>query len=109
MAGVAFANLQTGLTFIPLVQHFESYNGDIDISQTAMRLIALQPFGEDWWAKADLKAPYDWENDAWPASAEIQVGKNLNEKVALYSDLLVGIGGDRTFDQGIGVGLRFKY
>ena len=109
LAGVAFANLDTGLTLIPLVQHFESYNGDTDISQTAMRLIALQPFGQGWWAKADLKVPYDWENSAWPASAEIQIGKNLNGKIALYSDLLLGIGEDRTFDQGIGVGLRFKY
>lgn len=109
LAGVAFANLDTGLTLIPLVQHFESYNGHTDISQTAMRLIALQPFAQAWWAKADLKVPYDWENSAWPASAEVQIGKNLNEKVALYTDILVGVGGDRTFDNGIGVGLRFKY
>lgn len=109
LAGVAFANLKTGLTLIPLIQHFESYNGDVDISQTAMRLIALQPFGDGWWAKADLKAPYDWENSEWPASAEVQVGKNLNEKVALYGDLLIGIGSDRSFDQGVGIGLRFKY
>ncbi len=109
LAGVAFANLNTGLTLIPLVQHFESYNGDTDVSQTAMRLIALQPFGEGWWAKADFKVPYDWENSAWPASAEVQIGKNLNKSVALYTDLLLGVGSDRTFDQGIGVGLRFKY
>lgn len=109
LAGVAFANVDTGLTLIPLIQHFESYNGDVDISQTAMRVIALQPFAKDWWAKADLKVPYDWENSAWPASAEVQIGKNLNERMALYTDILVGIGSDRTFDHGVGIGLRFKY
>ncbi|SLN61964.1 hypothetical protein ROA7450_03232 [Roseovarius albus] len=109
LAGVAFANSKTGLTLIPLIQHFESYNGDADISQTAIRLIALQPFGEGWWVKADLKTPYDWENNAWPASAEVQVGKNLNDKVAMYADVLLGLGDDRAFEQGVGVGVRFKY
>lgn len=62
--GFAFSNTSTGLTLIPLVQHFASYNGFTDVSQTAMRLIALQPFGDGYWAKADIKVPYDWENDA---------------------------------------------
>lgn len=108
-AGVAFANPNTGLTLIPLVQHFASYSGRTDISQTALRLIALQPFARDYWAKLDLKAPYDWENATWPATAEIQIGYNINQKIALYGDLLVGLGSDRPFDQGFGLGLRFKY
>ncbi len=108
-AGVALANLNTGLTLIPLVQHFASYNGSTDISQTSARLIALQPFADTWWIKADLKLPYNWENETWPASAEVQLGKNLSDGVALYGDVLVGLGKDRTFDKGIGVGLRFKY
>lgn len=107
--GVALANLQTGLTLIPLVQHYESYNGPTDVSQTAMRLIALQPFGDGYWAKMDLKLPYDWSNDIWPASAEFQLGKNLNAKLALYGDLFVGLGRDRLYDHGLGVGIRFKY
>ncbi len=107
--GFALANTKTGLTLIPLVQHFASYNGSANVSQTAMRLIALQPFGDGYWAKADIKAPYDWENDSWPATAEFQIGKNLSPGIALYADVLVGIGADRPYDQGAGVGLRFNY
>ena len=106
--GIAFANLETGLTLIPLVQHFESYSGS-DFSTTAARLIALKPFAEHYWVKLDLLVPYDWENDTVPASAEVQVGYNVNKKIALYADLLVGLGNDRPFDKGIGIGLRFKY
>jgi hypothetical protein len=42
--GAAFANLKTGMTLIPLLQHFGSYNGSTDVRTTAARLIALQPF-----------------------------------------------------------------
>ncbi|WP_170436794.1 hypothetical protein [Ruegeria arenilitoris] len=107
--GFAFANTKSGLTLIPLVQHFASYNGPTDVNQTAMRLIALQPFGEGYWIKADIKAPYDWENDAWPATAEFQIGKNLSPGMALYADVLIGIGADRPYDQAAGIGLRFNY
>ncbi|MEQ9692615.1 hypothetical protein [Shimia sp. SDUM112013] len=107
--GVAFANAKTGLTLIPLVQHFESYNGSTDVSQTALRLIALQPFAQDYWAKLDLIVPYDWNNDTVAASAEIQIGYNVSRKLAVYGDLLVGLGHDRSFDSGLGVGLRVKY
>ncbi len=107
--GAAFANLKTGLTLIPLLQHFESYNGSTDVRMTAARLIALQPFAEKYWAKLDLIVPYDWHNDTVPATAEIQVGYNVNKKIALYGDVLVGLGKDRPFDKGIGIGLRFKY
>ncbi len=107
--GAAFANLKTGLTLIPLLQHFESYSGSTDVRTTAARLIALQPFAEDYWAKLDLIIPYDWHNDTVPATAEIQIGYNVNKRIALYGDLLVGLGKDRPFDKGIGIGLRFKY
>jgi len=107
--GLAFSNSKTGLTLIPLLQHYESYNGATDISQTAMRLIALQPFGDGFWAKLDFKLPYDWNNDLWPASAELQIGKNLRPGLAVYGDLFVGLGSDRMYDKGIGIGLRFNY
>ncbi|AXI45522.1 hypothetical protein C1J03_05420 [Sulfitobacter sp. SK012] len=109
LVGAAFSNKATGLTLLPLVQHFESYNGPTDVSQTALRLIAIQPFAKDWWVKGDLKVPYDWENETWPASAELQVGYNVNDGTAIYADVLIGIGSDRTYDQGIGLGLRFNY
>lgn len=107
--GLAFSNGKTGLTLIPLLQHYESYNGPTDISQTAMRLIALQPFGEGYWAKLDLKVPYDWNNDLWPASAELQIGKNLRPGLAIYGDLFAGLGNDRLYDKGVGIGLRLNY
>ena len=107
--GLAFSNTKTGLTLIPLLQHFASYNGPTDISQTAMRLVALQPFGDGYWLKADIKVPYDWENEIWPATAELQIGKNLNSGVAVYADLLLGIGSDRPFESGAGFGVRFNY
>jgi len=34
---------------------------------------------------------------------------NVNKNVALYVDAIVGVGGDKLFDWGIGVGLRMKY
>lgn len=108
-AGLAFANRETNLSLIPLVQHFLDYNRDTDISQTALRLIALQPFAKDYWAKVDLKVPYDWERSEWSGSIELQLGYNINEKVAIYGEALVGLGGNRSFDDGLGVGLRFRY
>mgnify|MGYP001811934573 CR=1 FL=1 len=107
--GAAFANTETGLTLIPLIQHFTSVNGPTDINQTALRIIGLKPFADDYWVKLDTRIPYDWENDRWPLSAEAQVGMNINESVAIYADGLVGIGDHRPFDAGIGLGLRFKY
>ncbi len=107
--GFAFAHLPSGLVLIPLLQHFVSFNGDTDVSQTAARLIALKPFGKGYWVKLDAKVPYDWENELWPITAEIQLGYNLGPSWAIYADGLVGIGHDRPYDAGAGLGLRFKF
>ena len=109
LVGAAFIQFSSGLVLIPLAQHFASYSGDTDVNMTAARLIVLQPFGEGYWAKLDAKVPYDWENDRWPVSAEIQVGYNFGPSWAIFADGLVGIGNDRPFDAGVGIGLRFKY
>lgn len=94
---------------VPLVQQYLSYSGT-DVNTTAIRLIALQPLPEKMWLKLDGKVSVDWENDqAVPANVELQFGKNINRKLALYTDGLVGIGGDRSYDWGVGIGLRFKY
>ncbi len=108
-AGVALSNFSSGLVLIPLVQQFLSYNGDTDVNMTSARLIAIQPFGEGYWAKLDAKVPYDWENERWPISTEIQVGYNFGPSWAIYAEGLVGIGTDRPYDAGVGIGLRFKY
>jgi len=109
LAGAAFSNKKTGLVLVPLVQHFKSYNGPTDVSLTAMRLIAIQPFADAYWAKLDLIVPYDWANDSWPAMAEFQLGYNIRPGVAAYADLIIGLGSDRSFDQGLGLGIRFSY
>lgn len=107
--GIAFANRNSGLSLIPLIQQFVSYNGDADINQTSMRLIALQPFASDYWAKLDLKIPYDWTNDVWPATTEFQLGYNVSSRLALYADLMAGIGDDKPYEFGAGLGVRFNY
>ncbi len=106
-AGIALS-MQSGLTLIPLVQQFLSVSGE-DVNITAARVIALQPLAKQRWLKADVIVPYDWETDTVPAQAELQYGVNVNQQVALYVDGLVGLGHDRLFEWGIGVGLRIKY
>ncbi len=108
LIGVAFSNSNFGLTLIPLVQHFQSYNGP-NYSQTALRLIAIQPFAEDYWAKMDLKVPYNWDRETWPASTELQLGYNFTPTIAAYTDMMVGMRNARPYDLGLGVGLRFNY
>jgi len=108
LVGVALAHSRSGLVLIPLLQHFTSISG-VDVNQTAARLIAIKPFGKGYWAKLDAKIPYDWEAKTWPISAEFQVGYNFGPSWAVYAEGLLGIGNDRPYDAGGGLGLRFKY
>ena len=106
--GLAFAH-KSGLSLIPLVQHFAEYSGN-KVKLTAFRLIALKPLDAGSWLKLDAKVPVDWEHDrAIPASAEIQLGRMFNPKIGGYLDGFVGLGDDRPYDWGIGVGLRYIY
>jgi len=106
--GVAFAHGPSGLVLIPLVQHFMDISGP-DVSITAARIIALKPLGQKYWAKLDIKLPYDWKRDVWFPTAELQIGYNFNSSWAIYVDGFVGIGKDSPYDVGMGIGLRFKY
>ena len=107
-AGIALG-LEGGTMLIPLVQQFFSYSGE-NVNTTAFRLIAIKSLPAQTWLKLDAKVPIEWENDqAVPANAELQFGKNFNQYLALYVDGLVGIGGDKPYDWGVGTGLRFKY
>ena len=106
-AGLALVKGNTVL--IPLVQHFVEYSGP-DVNTTAVRLIAIQTLPNDFWAKLDAIVPVQWANDnAVPATAEVQVGKMLSSSLGVYMDGLFGIGGDRPYEWGVGVGLRFNY
>ena len=97
-----------GWVFIPLLQHFISYSGD-DVSLTALRLIAIQTLPKKAWIKYDLILPFDWENDTTPATAEAQLGMMFKKGFGTYVDVLAGVGSDRPYDWGVGVGARFVY
>lgn len=107
LVGVALVRGDTVL--VPLVQHFVEYDGP-DVNLTAFRLIGIQSLADNFWAKLDAKIPVDWENDnAIPATAEVQLGKMFTPAFGTYVDGLIGIGGDRPYDWGVGVGVRFNY
>jgi len=93
---------------IPLLQHFAEYSGT-DVSLTAARLIALKTLSNGKWFKSDLKVPYDWNSETWPASVEFQLGKNYSPKFGAYIDVQAGLGGDKSYDSAVGVGIRFVY
>ncbi len=106
---VGVALVKGGTVLVPLVQHFVEYDGPA-VNQTAFRLIAIQSFPNEVWGKLDAKIPVDWENDnVVPATAEVQLGKMFTPSFGTYVDGLVGIGSDRPYDWGVGVGVRLNY
>lgn len=109
LLGFAFMNRESKTVLIPLVQHFEDIQSGADIRTTAFRLIALQPLDGGYWTKVDLKFPRDWENDEWPASAELEAGKMLTETMGVFIQGLAGIGGERPFTYGASLGLRLNF
>ena len=107
LAGVALIRGNT--VIVPLVQHFMEYSGP-DVNRTAFRLIAIQKLQNKCWFKLDAKLPVDWEHDEDIASTvEVQLGKMYTRAFGLYMDGLVGVGGDKPYDWGVGVGVRFNY
>ncbi len=107
LVGIALSKGKTVL--VPLIQHFVSYDGP-DVNQTAFRLIAIQALPDQFWVKLDLKLPIDWEHDnEIPATVEMQLGKMLSPTFGVYVDGLFGLGGDRPYDWGVGVGVRFNF
>ncbi|MCX2980887.1 hypothetical protein EYC98_08420 [Halieaceae bacterium IMCC14734] len=106
-AGIAL-QVSKDLMLIPLVQHYTEYSGD-DVEVTAGRLIGLWSLDNGYWGKLDAKAPYDWDSETLPASAEVQFGRMLSPSFGLYVEGLVGVGDDRSYDWGAGLGFRFVY
>jgi hypothetical protein len=85
------------------------YDGP-DVNTTAFRLIGIQSLPKQMWVKLDAKVPVDWENDnEIPATVEVQLGKTFSQSIGAYVDGLLGIGSDRPYDWGLGLGVRFKY
>ncbi len=106
---VGLSLVKGGTVLVPLLQHFVSYDGP-DVKMTAARLIAIQSLPNSFWGKLDLIIPVDWENDkAIPATAEVQFGKMFSSSFGAYVDLMAGIGTDRPYDWGVGIGVRFNY
>ena len=106
---VGLSLVKGGTVLVPLLQHFVSYDGS-DVKMTAARLIAIQSLANNYWGKLDLIFPVDWENDkATPATAEAQLGKMFSPSFGVYVDGMVGVGADRPYDWGVGVGVRFNY
>jgi len=109
LVAVALSSPARGLTVIPVVQHFVSYNGK-DVNRTTFRFIGIKGLPGNLWATADAKIPIDWENDnAVPASVKLQLGKMFSPHFGVFGEGLIGLGGDRPYDHGIGLGLRIKY
>jgi hypothetical protein len=102
--------LQAGdnLTLIPLVQHYVEYSGD-EVNLTAARLIALWSLSGGYWSKLDAKLPYDWDGETLPATLEVQFGRMFSPRFGVYVDGLAGVGDDRPYNWGVGLGLRFVY
>lgn len=107
--GLAFMNSKSKTVLIPLMQHFEDIGSGPEVSTTAFRLIALQPLSGGYWLKGDLKVPRDWENETWPASAEVEGGKMITSKVGLFLTGLTGVGGDKPFDWGAALSVRVNF
>ncbi len=106
---VGLALVRGDTVLVPLVQHFVEYDGP-EVNKTAFRMIAIQSFEDNIWGKIDAKIPIDWENDnEIPATFEVQVGKMYSPSSGTYADALFGIGSDRPYDWGVGVGVRFNY
>ena len=105
---VGLALVKGDTVLVPLIQHFVEYDGP-DVNQTSIRLIAIQSLPNNFWGKLDAKIPFDWENDAVPATAEVQIGRMFTPSFGAYVDGLFGIGSDRPYDWGVGVGIRFNY
>lgn len=106
---VGVALVKGGTVLVPLVQQFVEYDGP-NVNQTAFRMIAIQSLPNNYWGKLDAIVPVDWENDnAIPATVEAQLGKMFTPQFGIFMDGLVGIGNDRPYDWGFGVGMRFNY
>ena len=81
-----------------------------DVNTTSFRMIAIQSLPNKFWGKLDAKVPVEWVNDnEIPATFEVQLGKMFSSSFGTYVDGLVGIGGHRPYDWGVGVGVRFLY
>ena len=106
---LGLAMVRGNTTLIPIVQHFVDFNGN-EVSLTAFRMIAIQSLPNNYWGKIDAKIPVDWDDDeAILSTLEVQLGKMFSPSFGSYAEVLAGIGGDKPYEWGVGVGVRFNY
>ncbi len=99
---------------ITLVQYFHSYDEDRyapgKVRLTGPRLIWIHTLPGRSWLKIDNKFSIDHENGDHSSNlVEIQLGKMLTPTFGIYLDYLNNTGGQKIYDDGIGIGLRFMY
>lgn len=99
---------------ITLVQYFHSYDEDVNAGKvrlTGPRVIWIHKLPSiNGWLKIDDKFAIDHENDNHSSNiVEVQLGKMFTPSIGAYFDLLISTGGVKTYDDGIGVGLRVMY
>jgi hypothetical protein len=98
-----------GTTIIPLLQHETEISGE-DVNNTSFRLLALQTLPRNTWLKLDAIVAVNWENDRQtPSFAELQYGHQFTPAFGVYAEAMVGIGADKPYEWGFGVGFRFLY
>jgi hypothetical protein len=108
-SGVGLELKRGNTVLTQLLEHFVEYDGP-DVNKTIFHLIAFQSLPNDYWGKLDSKITVDWEDDQTiPASLKLELGKNFSPCFGAYVDALVGIGDHRSYDWGLGVGVRFNY
>jgi hypothetical protein len=101
--------LRPGTTVIPLLQHETEFSGE-EVNITSIRLLALQTLPRNTWLKLDAIVSVDWENDRQtPSFAELQYGRQFTSTFGVYAEAMVGIGNDKPYDWGFGLGFRFLY
>lgn len=94
-------------TLVPLVQHYWSFSGP-DVNTTGARLIAIQKFGQGWWTKGDIIAPYDWNTSSVFGTAELELGKMITGNIGIYGSLITGFA-DSALDNGGSINIRFVF
>lgn len=99
---------------VTLVQYFHSIDEDANaqkVRTTGPRLIWIHKLPKiQGWIKLDNKFSIDHENDDKTSNVvELQLGKMLSPTLGIYFDYLNNNAGVRTYDDGIGVGIRHMY
>ena len=107
--GFGLTNLESAVTVAAILQHTQSYNGSSDIEASTLSITSIRQFRKAGWISSNVVIIRDWEYNAWRSSLSLQAGYSFDNGKAIYVNGMAGIGRDRLFDVGAGLGLRFYY